>query len=130
MPERSSDWFRQAKRDIETAKILLKDRFFEWACFITQQASEKAIKAVYQKLGAEGWGHSVSNLLRGLIEKIEVSEDLINRAKSLDRFYILARYPSGWPSGIPAEYITREDTQDAINNSEKILQFCENLLVG
>lgn len=130
MPERSSDWFRQAKRDIESAKILLKNSFFEWACFIAQQASEKAVKAVYQKLGAEGWGHSVSNLLRGLIEKIEVSEDLIDRAKSLDKFYIPARYPNGWPSGIPAEYITEKDAQDAINSSEKILQFCENFLVG
>ncbi len=130
MPERSSDWFRQAKRDLETAKTLLKNSFFEWACFIAQQASGKTIKAVYQKLGAEGQAYSVSNLLRGLTEKIEVFEDLIDRAKSLDRFYIPARYPNGWLSDIPAEYITGEDAQDAINNSEKILQFCENLLVG
>lgn len=128
MPERSQDWFRQAKRDLESAKVLLKNGFFEWTCFIAQQASEKAVKAVYQKLGAEAWGHSVSDLLRGMKDMVGVSEDLLDKAKSLDRFYIPARYPNGWPSGIPAEYITKEDAQNAINDSEKILQFCEGLL--
>lgn len=128
MPERSQDWFRQAKRDLESAKVLLKNGFFEWACFIAQQASEKAVKAVYQKLGAEAWGHSVSDLLRGMKDMVGVSEGLLDKAKSLDRFYIPARYPNGWPSGIPAEYITKEDAQNAINDSEKILQFCEGLL--
>lgn len=56
MPERSSDWLKQALRDLESAKVQKQNNFFEWACFISQQAAEKAIKAVYQKLGAESWG--------------------------------------------------------------------------
>lgn len=128
MPERSQDWFRQAKRDLESAKIQLENAFFEWACFIAQQAAEKAVKAAYQKLGAETWGHSVSDLLKGLKEKINVSNDLIDRAKQLDKFYIPARYPNGWVSGIPAEYINKEDAQNAISNSKKILQFCKSIL--
>lgn len=128
MPERSGDWIKQAKRDVESAKAQLENSFFEWACFIAQQATEKAVKAVYQKLGAEAWGHSVTDLLRGLQEKTDISDDLIDRAKYLDKFYIPARYPNGWVSGIPAEYINKEDAQNAISNSEKILQFCESLL--
>lgn len=128
MPERSRDWARQAKRDLGSAKIQLENDFFEWACFIAQQASEKAVKAVYQKLGAEARGHSVSHLLIGTKEKMDIPDDLIDRARYLDKFYIPARYPNGWPSGIPAEYITKEDAQNAINNSEKILQFCESIL--
>jgi HEPN domain-containing protein len=128
MPERSQDWFRQAKRDLESAKIQLKNSFCEWACFIAQQAAEKAIKAVYQKFGAEAWGHAVSDLLKGIGEKITVPGDLIDKARHLDKFYIPARYPNGWVSGIPAEYITEEDAQNAISNSEKIIQFCESIL--
>ena len=56
MPERSGDWIRQAKRDLESAKSQLENGFFEWACFIAQQATEKAVKAVYQKFGAEALG--------------------------------------------------------------------------
>ena len=36
MPERSLDWLRQAKRDLESARSQLKEGFFEWACFIAQ----------------------------------------------------------------------------------------------
>jgi len=55
VPERSGDWFKQAQRDLESAKAQMEDGFFEWTCFIAQQAAEKAVKAVYQKLRAEAW---------------------------------------------------------------------------
>lgn len=129
MPERSGDWFRQAQRDLESAKAQMEDGFFEWACFIAQQAAEKAVKSVYQKLGAEAWGHSLNDLLRGLKERIDISDELIDRARQLDRFYIPARYPNSWASGTPSEYITKEDAQNAISNSEKIIQFCSCILV-
>ncbi len=128
MPERSKDWIKQAQRDLDSARAQYKDNFFEWACFIAQQAAEKAVKAVYQKLGAEAWGHSVMDLLKGIREKTEVSDELIDRGKQLDRFYIPARYPNGWVSGTPGEYITKKDAEDAIDNSEKIIQFCSGLL--
>lgn len=57
MPERSTDWIKQAERDIESARAQMKDEFFEWSCFIAQQGAEKAVKAVYQKIGGEAWGH-------------------------------------------------------------------------
>ena len=41
MPERSGDWIRQAEKDLEN----------EWACFSAHQSAEKALKAVYHKLG-------------------------------------------------------------------------------
>ena len=128
MPERSKDWIRQAQRDMDSARSQLRDEFFEWACFIAQQAAEKAVKAVLQTSGAEAWGHSVTDLLKSIKEKFEVPDVLIEKGKHLDRFYIPARYPNGWASGTPGEYITEEDAKDAIGNSEKILQFCSSLL--
>ncbi len=96
--------------------------------FIAQQAAEKAVKAVYQKLAGEAWGHSVNDLLKGLKEKLDVPKELFKSATSLDRFYIPARYPNGWAAGFPAEYITRKDAKDAISDSEKILRFCKDIL--
>ena len=52
MPERSKDWIKQAWRDLDSARAQMEDGFFEWSCFIAQQAAEKAIKAIYQKMGA------------------------------------------------------------------------------
>ena len=128
MPERSDDWARQAQRDLECAKAQVKDGFCEWACFIAQQGAEKAVKAVYQKMGGEAWGHSVSDLLKGLCEKTDVPTELIDTAKQLDRFYIPARYPNGWASGTPSDYISLEDAQSAVSYSEKIIQYCTGLL--
>ena len=126
--ERSKDWMKQAERDLESPKTQLEHNFFEWACFLSQQAAEKAIKAVYQKIGGEAWGYSIKELLEGIEEKIDIPQDLIEKGKYLDRFYIPTRYPNGWPSGIPADYITKEETVNAISYSEKIVQFCKSFL--
>lgn len=128
MPERSKDWIKQAQRDLDSARSQMKDGFFEWACFIAQQAAEKAAKAVYQKMGAEVWGHSVSDLLKGLQEKLDISNELMDKARGVDRFYIPARYPNSWASGIPGDYINEKDAEDAISDSEKIIQFCAGFL--
>ena len=66
MATREEDWLRQAKRDLEHARRALEDGDYEWSCFAAQQAAEKAVKALYQKLGADAWGHSVSMLLSNL----------------------------------------------------------------
>ena len=128
--DRSADWLKQAKRDLQSARAQLEKGFYEWACFIAQQASEKALKAVYQKLGADVWGHSLTDLCKGLQEKINVSEELLNKARFLDKFYIPARYPNNWISGTPADYITEGDANDATGFAEEILQFCDRILAG
>ena len=63
MVERSADWLAQAKRDLENARYEMTGQFYEWACFLCQQSAEKAVRAVYQKMGAEAFGHSVAGLI-------------------------------------------------------------------
>ena len=128
MPERSADWLRQTEKDLENALWETKGRFFEWACFSAQQAAERALKALYQKLGGVAWGHSVFNLLKGLEEKLEVPEELFRIARKLDQYYIPSRYPNGWDAGIPHEYFTEEDACEAISGAGKIIRFCKDIL--
>ena len=128
MAERSEDWLKQAERDLESAKAQARDEFYEWACFISQQAAEKACKAVFQNWGAEAWGHSISSLIKGMKTKCHISEEISDAARNLDRHYIPSRYPNGFDSGIPADYFTGEDAENAISDSERILRFCKNLL--
>ena len=49
MVDRSEDWFNQASRDLEQARISQKSGHHEWACFPSQQAAEKAVKALQSK---------------------------------------------------------------------------------
>ncbi|MDP8248117.1 MAG: HEPN domain-containing protein [Candidatus Tritonobacter lacicola] len=126
MPERSRDWLRQARRDLEHAKLSAWGEDFEWACFSAQQAAEKAVKGLYISLKGEAWGHSVTQLLSNLPGAIEIPEGLIEKAKEIDKHYIFSRYPNGFDVGIPADYYTRAEAERAIEYAETILAFCEN----
>ncbi|MBX6423066.1 HEPN domain-containing protein [Thermosulfurimonas sp. F29] len=130
MPERSRDWLRQAERDLENARWEIKGGFYEWGCFAAHQAAEKALKAVYQKLGGAAWGHSLLHLLRGLEERISIPEDLFELARKLDVYYIPSRYPNGWEEGAPRDYYTEKEALYAVGAAEEILRFCKGLLAG
>ncbi|MDI6772778.1 MAG: HEPN domain-containing protein [bacterium] len=130
MASRHEDWLGQAERDLQSARWQADGGFFEWTCFICHQASGKALKAVYQKLGGEAWGHSLVALLAGLQERASVVEGLVAYARVLDRFYIPARYPNSWGAGGPKDHITREDAEHALHCGEAILRFCHGLLAG
>jgi len=130
MPERSADWWRQAKRDCEVAEAMAQEGFYEWACFAAQQSAEKALKAVFQKMHAIVLGHSLSELLKVLGKKVTVDEELLECARTLDRFYIPSRYPNGFSEGSPMEYFTEKEANHAILCARRILGFCEGLLAG
>ena len=128
MPERSQDRMKQAIRDRRAAEEMTKSGSYECSCFAAQQAAEKAVKAVFQKLNAAAWGHSVLGLMKILSKRATVSEELLSCARTLDRYYVPTRYPSSFESGSPYEYFTRKDAEDAIVHSRRIIEFCKSLL--
>jgi len=36
-------WYGQGKRDLERARLTIGHRFYEWACFTSQQSAEKSV---------------------------------------------------------------------------------------
>jgi HEPN domain-containing protein len=128
MPERSKDWMNQAVKDLEAAEKMKDNDLFEWSCFAAQQSSEKAVKSVLQRLNAVAWGHSITDLMKVLGNKVHVEEKFLDCARLLDKNYIPARYPNGFESGSPYEYFTRKDAEDAIICSRSIIEFCNGLL--
>jgi len=126
--ERSADWIDQAQGDLEHAKSDLERGFYDWACFSAQQASEKAVKAVFFKKGAEAWGHSVADLLEELTSSQSVPDALKEAALELDKSYIPARYPNAHPSGSPRRRYTRVEAQRMVTHAERIVEFCQSLL--
>ncbi|CUU07101.1 HEPN domain-containing protein [Candidatus Kryptobacter tengchongensis] len=61
---RWKDWYDQAKRDIERARIDIDFKFYEWACFTAQQSAEKAVKALALKIGLNLLGHSIFEMIK------------------------------------------------------------------
>lgn len=121
MSNRSSDWLSQAVRDLQQAEDSRLAGRHEWACFAAHQAAEKAVKSLHLSLGQEAWGHVVARLLKEL--PFDVSEDLIERARVLDNFYIPTRYPNGHPQGAPFEHYGRLQSEEAIKYAGSILEF-------
>ncbi|MEW6685426.1 MAG: HEPN domain-containing protein [Candidatus Edwardsbacteria bacterium] len=130
MPSRHEDWLRQAERDLFHAQHALEDGDYEWTCFASQQAAEKAVKGLYQKFGADAWGHSVSVLLANLPSGIKPHEELLDVAKGLDKYYIPPRYPNSYPTGAPYEYYTKEEARRAIDYATRIISFCKDKLLS
>ena len=126
--ERSADWIEQARSDLEHARHDLAGAYFEWACFSAQQAAEKAVKAVFQKLGSEAWGHSAADLLQELAHSQEVPQSLKDAGLELDKAYIPARYPNAHPTGSPRTRYTRTEAERMLAHADGILKFCEGLL--
>lgn len=124
MSERSWDWIRQAEKDLEKAKLDLEWGYYEWACFTSHQAAEKSIKAVFQHIHGDAWGHST----KALIENLPYDDRYvyIEDAKLLDKLYIPTRYPNGLPEGIPHDYFTKKEAEEAVHAASKIYGWCKS----
>ena len=121
MPDRSRDWFAQAERDLEHACASRDQGRHEWACFAAHQAAEKAVKALHLARGQEAWGHLVARLLRELPD--DPGEEMVDKGKVLDGFYVPTRYPNGHPEGAPFEHYGRLQSDEAIRYAGEIIAF-------
>lgn len=72
-------------------------------------------------LGQEAWGHVVARLLRELPEGIVEEEDLIEKGRVLDTFYIPARHPNSHPAGAPFEHYGPLQSEEAIRYAGEII---------
>ena len=102
--EEARRWLTQAANDLQFAKVAIKEGYFSQCCFISQQAAEKAVKAVHYQQGARiVIGHSIFQLIGKI--GVKAQKGLIETAKLLDQFYIASRYPNGIPGGAPFEVL-------------------------
>ncbi|HET7089789.1 MAG TPA: HEPN domain-containing protein [Anaerolineae bacterium] len=123
MPNRAQDWFNQAVRDLDQAEDSRRAGRHEWACFAAQQAAEKAVKALHLHLGQEAWGHVVARLLSELPSVASAPDELIEKGRVLDGFYIPPRYPNSHPEGAPFEHYGPLHSQEAIRYAREIIDF-------
>ena len=68
----------------------------------------------------------VSHILPKLLEYIkeigiEINEEAMSYVIRLNMLYIPTRYPDAWPEGIPEEFYTREEAEEAIHMAETVL---------
>lgn len=80
-------WLAQAENDLAFAELAAREGFFAQACFNSQQAAEKALKAVLYAREAEPvFGSSVADLITECAKLDADLAPLKARAVPLDQF--------------------------------------------
>jgi len=119
--EEARRWFLQALRDLKAAETSLDAESYEWSSFQSQQAAEKAVKALNYAIGRSSWGHSIVELLDGLRNAYPEIGSYMSDARELDRHYIPSRYPNAFESGYPALYYDKVSAGRAVECAKRII---------
>lgn len=87
-------WLEHSREDLTAAKVMLNAKRYSWCAFICQQALEKLLKAGYVKKEKRipPYIHKLERLLELL--SLQLPQDLLEVLICIDKYYIIARYPS------------------------------------
>ncbi|MDE0460325.1 MAG: HEPN domain-containing protein [Chromatiales bacterium] len=124
-------WLRQAESDLAFAELGAREGFPAQACFTSQQAAEKALKAIHYLSGERFVpGHSLVELLETAAQPTGTLARLLDSARQLDQYYIPTRYPNGIPGGIPAEVFTDSQAEDAVIRARAFIEVARAAISG
>jgi len=124
-------WLDQALRDLDDARYAAAGARHNLACFLCQQAAEKALKGFLVLRDQEApWGHSVADLCDRASALDPSYGGLRAHGASLDLFYIPTRYPNGLPGGLPADAFSAEDSERAVVRAQEIIGAVERSFEG
>jgi len=120
-------WFQEAQAELAVVRTLRGAGHYAAACFYSQQAAEKALKAPLYAQGARiVLGPSVRDLARQCAAHDAAFAHLQDDTALLDQFYITTRYPNGLPSpAIPSESFTGAQAQAAQEAAEHVIRQVE-----
>jgi HEPN domain-containing protein len=117
-------WFQQAGYDLQATRWNIKGGFYNTACFLAQQAGEKALKSFLYYQGARRTALFTHSLVEMVLEgkkQLKKLEGLVDPGRELDLHYIPSRYPNGIPSGYPHQFYGKKMADQALTSAEKIV---------
>jgi HEPN domain-containing protein len=116
-------WLRQAEADLEAARSSLAAGHVEWACYQSQQAGEKALKALVYRHGMTTVRtHSLRRLVEDAVKTVPSIAGVMEDAKFLEGFFISTRYPNGLDDEVaPADFFDRKDAEKCLSSATSIL---------
>jgi HEPN domain-containing protein len=127
--EEAHRWLAQARHDAEAAALNAREGYAALACFLAQQAAEKALKAYLYAQGERAViGHATYLLLKQCQYYDTCFEALQDVCRRLDQYYIPTRYPNGLPGGIPHEVYTSDQADQALEGTRRVLDTVTSLL--
>ena len=109
-------WFKQAKRDLRTAKNNHSNKDYYASAFFSQQAVEKGLKALYIKEYKKLW--RIQDLVE-LAKKVNADAEIIEACIRINPAYTATRYPDVFES------YTEKNTDEILKLAKKVLKWIE-----
>jgi len=133
MKERPKDeaarWLDSASNDLDAAEWDLQGKFYNYACFKSQQSAEKALKAFLYFRGLRRLiGHSTHDLLQQCIQLDPSFETLREDCTELDLHYLPSRYPNSLPGGVPHLFYTKKRAEEVIACARRVIEKVKRLI--
>lgn len=117
-----ADWMRHCRSDLEVARSRRANVLLETLCFHSQQAAEKAIKAVLISKGIE---IPRTHNIRMLTDLVPAGCPGIPQADDVARltdYAVTSRYPGDF------EPVTESEYKEAVRLAESVVQWAEKNL--
>ena len=116
------DWLRRAKSNLIRAKQPKPEEvLWEDLCFDTQQAAEKALKAVLLARGIPfRFAHDIAELLTLLENQGVILSEEIKASAELTDYSVESRYPG------PFEPVTEEEFNRALKIAETVVVWADS----
>jgi HEPN domain-containing protein len=119
------EWIYKADHDLGSAKVIYRylPDYFDTIAFHCQQAVEKYIKAILVFYNTEFQrSHDLIYLLDLLSRKIEISDEIYNKAITLNGFSVEIRYPA------KKIYLSKEELEFAIKIAQEFRIFSISII--
>ena len=118
-----AEWMEKVRADLCMAEFACSDhaRFWDQACFHSQQAAEKAVKAllvVHERVAERV--HDLTYLIKAVEDLVPFPEELVTAAELLNAYAVTPRYPSF----LAPE--TEDDARRALASARQIVSFVQN----
>ena len=129
-PEAGLRWLRQAEHDLDVAQRHQEGGDHSDACFMAEQASQKALKGFLNAQRRRSIPiHSVAELAEECSQVDKDFSDHIAPARVLDQYYIPTRYPDALaPPAVPFESYTKEQGAKAVAAARAIVSLVRQKL--
>lgn len=124
MRDEARNWWRQSQADLAAAKDIAKQGHWYLAAFLSHQAVEKGLKALYIVERRESV--RTHNLVR-LARELDLPDELVEACATLNPDYLNARYPDA-PTGVPQENYTEGMAVDRMEKARKVIDWIEKRL--
>jgi len=123
------DWFEEAKADLKRAIRSLNNNDYSLSCYMSQQAIEKALKALIIGLKHKRppHVHDLVVLYEYVRDLLPLPRDVIEKLPEVSQYYVTARYPN---AGLrrPSISFSKLQADNALEVAKYVIRKVEEIL--